>query len=174
MAAGPRRAGGPRGNPAAMFLQRRSELQLTDDQVKRLEALKDAPSVRTNEADLLRARADLLEATQGDGNLTKARAALDRMSALRNERMVAALKQRQDARGVLTAQQKTRLDNFRSERGARGGMRGQRGVRGERGARGPGAGQFRGQPRGNFRPGTPMVPGMNRGPARQGAPVPPL
>lgn len=111
-----------------MLLRMRSELQLTDDQVKKLEALQATPAPRTNEADLLRARADLLEATQGDGNLSKARAALDRMSALRNERMIAGLKQRQEARAVLTAEQKTRLDNWRGQR--QGQLRGGRAGRG--------------------------------------------
>jgi len=57
-----------------MVLRLRSELQLTDEQVRKLEALQDAPATAANGADLLRARADLLEATQGDGNLAKARA----------------------------------------------------------------------------------------------------
>jgi Spy/CpxP family protein refolding chaperone len=174
--AGDRRMGrGGRGNPAGMLLRMRSELQLTDEQVKRLEALQDAPAARANEDDLLRARADLLDATQGDGNLSKARTALDRMSALRNEQLMAGLKQRQEVRGVLTAQQKTRLDNMRRELRQRGAMRGQRGgargVRGGRG-RGPGVG---GMPfRGRRGPDGPLAPGMNGGRGRRGAPEAPV
>ncbi|GAB1343996.1 Spy/CpxP family protein refolding chaperone [Gemmatimonas sp.] len=159
-------ARGPRGNPAAMLLRMRSELELTDDQVKKLEALQDAPAPRANEADMLRARADLLEATQGDGNLSKARAALDRLSALRNERMLAGLKVRQDARAVLTAQQKTRLDNQRGQFRGRGAMRGERGQRGQRGMPGMMGGRGTGA-------NAPMPPAFNRGFRRQGAPVPP-
>jgi Spy/CpxP family protein refolding chaperone len=123
-----------RGNPATMMLRMRSELQLTEDQVKALEALQAAPAPRANEAEVLRARADLLEATQGDGNLSKARAALARLSGLRNERMIAGLKQRQEARAVLTAEQKTRLDNWRGQRRGRE-------LRGGQGARGFGVGR---------------------------------
>lgn len=123
-----RGARGGRANPAAMLLRLRAALELTDDQVKRLEALRDTPAPARNAADMLRARADLLEANQGDGNLTKARAALDRLSTLRNERLIAGLKQRQDARAVLTAQQKARLDNLRAARRGAGWARG-RGMR---------------------------------------------
>jgi Spy/CpxP family protein refolding chaperone len=162
-----------------MMLRMRSQLQLTDDQVRKLEALQAAPAPRANEADLLRARADLLEATQGDGNLSKARTALDRMSALRNERMVAGLRQRQEARAVLTAQQKTQLDNRRGQLRQRGMARGQRGQMGPRGqmtpggGRGTGPGAARGQFRGQFGPGAPMQPGTNRGGGRPGMPLPP-
>ena len=143
------RAGrGARGNPAAMLLRLRSELSLTDDQVKRLEALQKTPVPKSNASDLLRARADLMDAMQGDGNLPKARTALDRMSALRNERMIGGLKLRQDARAVLTAEQKTTLDNMRSAmRGkmrdnARQGLRdGRGGGRAGRGQRIPGGQQ---------------------------------
>lgn len=172
--AGSRGMRGQRGNPAATLLRLRSELQLTDDQVKKLETLQEMPVPSANEADLLRARADLLDATQGDGNLSKARAALDRMSALRNERMIGGLKQRQEARAVLTTAQKTRLDNLRSQLRGRGGARGQRGARMGRGGRGRGRGQ--GMP-GQFGPGG--GPGMGggmrgmRGGMGPGAPVPP-
>ncbi|AMW05861.1 hypothetical protein GEMMAAP_15815 [Gemmatimonas phototrophica] len=144
---GGRRAGGPegrpegRGNPAAMLLRMRSQLELTDEQVQKLQSLQNSAAPKINAADQLRARADLMEAMQGDGNMSKARAALDRMSAMRNERMIAGLKQRQEVRGVLTASQKTKLDNWQQQR--RGQMRQQmRGGRGQqrgmmRGGRGP-------------------------------------
>jgi len=185
-AAGPRReqAGG-RGHPARMVLRLRQQLQLTDEQVQKLQALQDAPAPRMNEADMLRARADLLEATQGDGNAARARAALDRLSALRNERLIAGLRQRQEARAVLTSAQKTRLDNLRSDlrrRGvARGMGRGDRALRGRGMGRGMGPATGRGMRSGmrpgmgpGMRPG--MRPGMGPGPRRgmgPGAPVPP-
>jgi Spy/CpxP family protein refolding chaperone len=165
---GGRRAGGPegrpegRGNPAAMLLRMRSQLELTDDQVKKLEALQNGAMPRVNEADQLRARADLMDAMQGDGNLSKARAALDRMSAMRNEQMIAGLKQRQDVRGVLTATQKTKLDNWQQQR--RGKMRQQM-----RGGRGPQRGMMRGNRGPNGQggrmqgPGGPFGPGGRRG-----------
>jgi Spy/CpxP family protein refolding chaperone len=152
----------PRGNPASMLLRMRSQLELTDDQVKKLEALQNSAAPKVNGADQLRARADLMDAMQGDGNLSKARAALDRMSALRNERMIAGLKQRQDVRGILTATQKTKLDNWQQQR--RGQMRQQlRGRAQDRGAmrggRGPmGQGRRMQGPPGQFGPGMPQPP----------------
>jgi len=137
------------GNPAAQMLRMRQQLALTDEQVRKLETLAKAEAPRANAADALRARADLMEATRGDGNLSAARAALDKMSRLRNEQIVAGLKQRQDARAVLTADQRRMVDNARQRAGQRvravakrdGAMR-QRALR-----RGRGMGQpFRGQP----------------------------
>lgn len=184
--AGPRRGpAGGRGHPAKMMLRLRQQLQLTDEQVQKLEALQDAPAPRVNGADMLRARADLLEATQGDGNAARARAALDRLSAFRNERLIAGLRQRQEARAVLTSAQKTRLDNLRSElrrRGvARGMGRGDRALRGRAmGARtgremGRGMGRGMGPAAGrgmrpDMRPGMAPRPRRGMGP---GAPVPP-
>ena len=51
-------AGAMRG-PASNLLRMRERLELTDDQVKRLEALQSAPRPQRNESDVLRARADL-------------------------------------------------------------------------------------------------------------------
>jgi len=130
---GERPGRGARGNPAAMLLRLRTALSLTDDQVKKLEALQSVAAPKSNASDLLRARADLM-----DGNLTKARAALDRMSALRNERVIGGLKLRQDARAVLNAEQRTTLDNMRKAmRGeARDKMRGTMRNNGRAGGRG--------------------------------------
>lgn len=119
------------GNTAAMLLRLRTQLSLTDDQVKRLEALRDAKSPTSNEADVLRARADLVEAMQGDGNLAAARTAMDKMNKLRTDRAIAQLKLRQDARAVLTAEQKAKLDQVRKAGSRRQtAMRGMRGMRG--------------------------------------------
>lgn len=131
------------GSPASALLRLRTQLTLTDDQVKRLEALQNANVPRRNQADELRARADLMDAMQGDGNLSAARAAMDRMHKVRTDRAVAQLKLRQDARAVLTADQKSKLDNMRAAMGDRR----QRMVAQGRGGFGPGAG------RGAFRPG---------------------
>ena len=170
---------GARGNPAAMLLRLRTPLQLSDDQVKRLEALQQAPAPRTNEADMLRARADLVDATQGDGNIGKARAALDRLSGLRNERLVAGLRQRQEARAILTAEQKTRLDNMRGAMRKSLRARGMRGARraGPAVGRGPfGPGQFNrgvpGGPRGGNRWARPGMPDRRPDGMTEGQPSP--
>ncbi len=115
------RRSGPGGSPAAMLLRMRTPLKLTDDQVKRLETLAAAPQPTRNEAAMLRARADLIDANAGDGDLARIRAALDKMSRLRNDHMLAQMKSRHDVRGVLTAAQTTTLDNLRGE--MRGEMR---------------------------------------------------
>lgn len=170
------------GNPAAQMLRLRQQLNLTDEQVRRLETLAKADVPRRNSADVLRARADLMEAMQGDGNLSAARSALDKMSRLRNEQLVAGLRQRQEARAVLTVDQRRIVDNARQRVRAVAGrerlMRqrgiGQRNVdprgfdqRGLRGGRGMGPG-FRGQPmRGPQFQGQPGW-GPQRGPQFQG------
>lgn len=100
------------GSPATRLLRLRSSLNLTDEQVQRLENLQKAGSPSLNRAEMLRAQADLLEATRGEVNLAAARKAMDRMSAVRNDQAIAALKARQDARAVLTADQKARYDNM--------------------------------------------------------------
>ncbi len=110
-------------NAASGLLRMRSQLELTDDQVKRLEAMGSAVRPPRNESDVLRAQADLMDATRGDGNINAARAALERMSRVRNEEVLAGMKARQDARNVLTAAQKSRLDNFRMQADGRAGMR---------------------------------------------------
>jgi len=155
-----RGAGGPRGNAAAMLLRLRGPLALTDDQVKRLEVLAAAGAPKGNASEMLRTRADLMDALQGDGNLVAARTALDKMSRLRNDRMIAGFKQRQEARAVLTAEQKRTLDNLREGARDRGG----RGARGARGRRGPDA--ARGvRPGGGLPPRGPLGP---QGPGGRG------
>lgn len=133
--------------PAAGILRLRGYLSLSDDQVKRLEGLNQASVPGVDVAEMLRARADLLEANKGDGNLNAARAAMDRMNKLRTDRAVAQLKLRQDARAVLTAEQKARLDNL----GAR--QRGMVAGRGQGAAWGRGNAMPGGM-RGGQRPGS--------------------
>lgn len=161
--------GGARGNPAAMLLRMRSQLNLTDDQAKKLEALQNSASPKPNASDRLRAQADLMDAMQGDGNLAKARTALDRMSALRNEQTIAALRQRQEVRAVLTTAQKSTLDNLRQQRAEkvrRGRGQGGRGLnrgQGPRGRGGPGMGADGMRGRGMGGPGM-GGPGMGQPP----------
>ncbi len=129
-----------------MLLSLRGPLELTADQVKQLEGMQAAPRGQRNGSDALRARADMMDAMRGDGDLTKARAALDKMSRGRNDAVIARLKERQDVRNVLTTAQKAKLDNMRGNR--RGMMRGRmrQGMRQGMEARmrmqrGPGMGQ---------------------------------
>ena len=147
-----------------MLLRARTQLELTDDQVTRLERLAAAPAPKSNATDMMRAQADLLDATQGDGNLAGARAALDKLSRLRNDQMLARIKSQQDVRAVLTPAQKITVDNMRQGGMRHGGMR-RGGPRQGRGQMGPGMHQGRG----------PMGPGMRRGgDSPDSAPVSPV
>lgn len=128
-----------RGLPAARVLQMRGALALSDDQIKRLETL--AASQRTtlepNRGAMLRARADMADAMKGEGNLEAARAALDKMSRLHNDEVIAHLKAMQDTRAVLTAEQR---DTMRAmmPMGMRMGMH-HPGAGGPNGMGGPGS-----------------------------------
>jgi Spy/CpxP family protein refolding chaperone len=171
-----------------MLLRARTQLELTDDQVKRLEALAAAPAPKSSASDMMRAKADLLDATQGDGNLAGARAALDKLSRLRNDQLLARIKSQQEVRAVLTPMQRTKVDNVRRQlrnrmganrqRGMRqggmrqGGMR-QGGMRQERGQMGPG--MMPGMMPGNPQAPQGRMPRMRRGGDMPNAapPVPP-
>ena len=199
---GPRRApalgqagvSAPRGPDASpggdgevgRLLRARRRLELTDDQVKKLEAMAAAPRPETNRSDMMRAQADMMDAMKGDGNLAGVRSALDKMSRLRNDQAIARLKVRQDMRGVLTATQKVTLDRLRGDRGTQMGARRSRGgpdMRNRRGGRakqmrpgfnrgGPPLGQRFNQGKrrpGQMGPGSPMGPGaMGPGPMGPG------
>jgi Spy/CpxP family protein refolding chaperone len=147
---------GPRvgGAPAGMILGQRERLQLTDEQVRRLEALATTQreALRPNEPAAMRARADLMEAMQRD-NIEGARTALDRISRLRNDQVIAQMRARKEARDVLTAEQRTRLDD------TRGGA-----MRRMRPAAGPGRGFRDGAVRERARMRTPARPRSNRRP----------
>ena len=145
------RRGEGRLHPAAMLLRARTQLELSDDQVKRLEALAAAPAPKSNASDMMRARADLLDATQGDGNLAGARAALDKLSRLRNDQLLARIKTQQEVRAVLTPTQRAKVDNMRRQLRNRVGANRQRGMR-----------------PGGMRPGGMRQGGMRQGGMRQG------
>ena len=146
---GPEARGGEgRLHPAAMLLRARTQLGLTAEQVTRLEVLAAAPAPKSNASDMMRARADLLDATQGDGNLAGARAALDKLSRLRNDQLLAWIKTQQEVRAVLTPTQRAKVDNMRRQLRNRLGASRQGGMRpsgmplggmrrGGRGGRGP-------------------------------------
>jgi Spy/CpxP family protein refolding chaperone len=171
------------GTPGAMPLERlKARLNLTDDQVKKIEALRTAQANRpSREPDVLRAQADLMQAMQGNGDLAAARKAMDRMNAVRTDAMIARLEQRQALLGILTAEQRTQFAAMRGMRGDRGmrmgmgrgmggGHRMDRGVGrgrmgpGMMGGRGPGAGRDFG-PRGDRRS---MPPALRRPPGAPG------
>ena len=140
------RRGEGRLHPAAMLLRARTQLALTAEQVTRLEAMQSAPRPRVNRAELMRARASLLDATQGDGNLTEARAALDKLSRVRHEPLLAMMKMRQEVRAVLTPAQQRMVDNMNQRRSNE--MR---------------AARRRGMGTGGMRPGGMPLGGMRRG-----------
>ena len=185
------RGGRGAGHPAAMLLRARQQLELTDEQVKRLEALASAPAPKSNASDRMRAQADLLDATQGDGNLAGARAALDKLSRMRNDQLLARIKTQQDVRAVLTPVQRAKIDNRRQQLRNRAGANRPRGMRqdgmrkdgmrqdGKRqgGKRQGGMRQGRGQMGPGMMPGNPpgQMPRMRRGGGTPDAapPVPP-
>ncbi len=156
--------------PAARLLRMREVLSLTDDQVSRLEALARKQQARPtpHAADVLRARADLLQATEGEIDVGAARAALERMSKLRIDAAVAGLQAAKDARAILTPEQRTRMQGverrmmarFRAMRRGGNGDRGGSGFGGRAGGRGMMPGMLPGMGRGMM-PG--MMPGMGRG-----------
>ena len=155
------------GSPASHLLRMREQLELTDDQVKKLEALQSSPQPTLNESEMLRARADLMDATKGDVSLEKARAAFDRMARVQTDAQIAQLKSRQELRNVLTLPQRTQFDAMsRTMRDRRGDAR--RGRLNQRSGQMRGQ-QFRrqgpGQARGQFDPGVGqgMGPGMRQG-----------
>ena len=76
---GPAEFGMRRGSPASNLLRLRQQLELTDEQVKRLETLQQAAPPEPKASEMLRAQADLMDATKGDISLEKARAAFDRL-----------------------------------------------------------------------------------------------
>ncbi|MFN8875723.1 MAG: Spy/CpxP family protein refolding chaperone [Gemmatimonadota bacterium] len=153
VAQGPDAAAPPIGRgPAAALLAARGPLGLTAEQVTRLEALaaSQARAMPGNPGDMLRARADLLDAMKGEGDAAMLRKAMERMHQLRMDRALATLKARQEARTILTADQRAKADAFRANRRMRGGMRGgmrdgmRDGMRGSGRALGPGRGPGRG------------------------------
>jgi Spy/CpxP family protein refolding chaperone len=162
------------GQPGMLPLERlRTQLELTDEQVKKLQALRSTQAAKpSREPDLLRARADLMQAMQGTGDLAAARKAIERMNALRTDGMMSRLEQRQAMLGILTSEQRTKLSTMRRMRGGRGmrmyGGREWRGM-GPMGRRG-GMGRMDG--RGGGAPGMGgrgmMGPGM-RGPRGESA-----
>lgn len=124
-------------SPAAALLRQRERLALTAEQTARLETLAVAQreALAVSPSQRLRLRADLMDATGRNANPTAARAALDKMSAERNTRIVAAMQAREQARAVLTPAQ---LSTIEHAGGARRGMRaGKADARRGGAARGP-------------------------------------
>ncbi len=111
------------GGPASQLLRARRQLDLTNEQVKALEALASAATPMNNRSDMMRAQADMMDATKGDGNIAAARSALEKMSRLRNDEAIARLKSRQDMRAVLTPTQKAQFDRMSVRTGTRMGKR---------------------------------------------------
>ena len=154
------------GGPGMDLIRMREQLELSDEQVKKLDALQSAARPQLNQADMLRAQADLMDATKGDVNVDKARGAFERMARLRTDVQVSQLKLRQDARNVLTPAQRTKADAMRaSARDRRGGVMRNGGMR--NGGMRNGGVRNGGIRRGGMRPGG-MRPGGMQGPDRRG------
>ncbi len=142
--------------PAAALLRLRTQLELSDEQVQRLEALAatQRSALKPSPSQQMRLRADLMDAMAGDGNPQAARAALDKLSALQNERVVLAMNARKEARAVLTPAQRTKAEARRGP-----GNRMRPGARGQRGDRvGDRAGDRAGDRRGPRASGRPQRP----------------
>ena len=154
------------GHPAAAFLRARTQLELTDGQVERLNELAASSAFKSNRTDMMRAQADLLDATQGDGNYAGARAALDKLSRLRNDQMLARIKSHQDVRAVLTPVQKTKVDNMRQQMRNRLGASRQGGMR--QGKMRQGGMRQRGIRQDGMRQGGMRQRGIRQGGRRQG------
>jgi Spy/CpxP family protein refolding chaperone len=154
----------PPRSPAEMLLRQRDRLQLTDDQAKRLEALgaSQRDALKPNRASSLRAQADLADAEDRE-NLDAQRSALEKLSRIRIDREIAQRKSMQDARAVLTPEQRDRLPGLMigGMRGGRGGLGGGMMGRGRGFGRG-GAGMAPGRagPGGGMRPMLRMRPPM--------------
>lgn len=165
---------GPGGSPAAMLARLKQPLNLTDDQVKRLEALasQQRTALEPNVGAMLRARADLADARKGEGDIAATKKALEKLAALRIDQQVAHLKAAQEARAILTADQREKLGGMRAAmrggmmRRMRGGPGGPMGMRRGMGPMGPGGMMGPGGPQGQFRGRGPQGPGM--GPGRPG------
>lgn len=157
----PRMAMPPGGTPAQRLLALRTQLALTDDQVARLQQLATTQhqALVPPLPAMLRARADLIDAMEKD-NLDAAHAAMERMARLRTDAAFARLKAGSDARNVLTAEQKARLQQVQVARRGQMGARGARGMGSMRGMRN-GMGMHRGLGMGT---GMGMGSGMGMGP----------
>lgn len=112
-----------RSGPAAKLLRLRERLNLSDEQVKQLESMNANRAGQLDRAAMMRARADLVEARRGDGNLDKVKAAYERIARLRTDFQVAQLKARQDARQVLNAEQRSQVDQLSKRLDRRPGRR---------------------------------------------------
>lgn len=145
-----RRADGG-GSPAAMILNQREKLGLTDDQVNRLETLKAAfAATEPAQADLIKLRQELATASQGEANISAARAAMNKINEATTNAMVARLEAHNKARAVLNADQQAQFDATEARRPMGGMMMGMGGP----GGGPPGAGG-RGGRRGGPPPTTP-------------------
>lgn len=140
---GPGMMMGRGGSPAAMLAHMKTPLNLSDDQVKRLEALAatQKAALQPNEGAMLRARADLADARKGEGDLPLTRKALEKLAALRVDGAIAHLKAMQEARAILTAEQRDKLPTMRGRMGGRGFHGGHAGAGAHHGWGGPGGGQ---------------------------------
>ena len=97
--------------PAAMMINDKDQLGLTDDQVAQLQAMEMAnASAPMPLGDLLQIRRELQTASAGEANLDAVRAAMDKMGKLQSDMLVARLDARNKARAILSADQQVKFD----------------------------------------------------------------
>lgn len=143
---------GPRGAGVEALLRQREALELTDQQVARLNTLRleHLQAAQTDQAERLRIRSDV---AAGERTAAEAREALHEARDRAHERRDAL---RVELQGLLTEAQQTRLQELRQQRRAEraDGRRGERGDRPRLRDRRPGQGDgIPGRP-GRQRPGS--------------------
>lgn len=95
----------------ALLICHRKMLKLSDDQVRRLEAVMagEQKAVAKTSGDRLRAAADLVDAINNNINLDQARAAMNRLGQLRTEAVIAHLWAWKESQKILTSEQKEKI-----------------------------------------------------------------
>lgn len=122
------RGPGMRGGPGhhqpgpGMLLRFSDELDLTEEQVDRLETLQTqfSKDMIDRRAEAKKARIELRSLMRGDAPESEVEAAIDNVTRLRGENMKTRYRHRQQIESVLTEQQLEQLEEMRRE-GPRGG-----------------------------------------------------
>jgi Spy/CpxP family protein refolding chaperone len=100
------------GAGAARLLSQRAELELTAEQVQRLEALAAAAAEakHAGHAEMMQSQQALRQAAEGDA--AAVRGAVDGVAKAHADRLLQDLRRQQEARAVLTAAQRAKLDEL--------------------------------------------------------------
>lgn len=126
-----------------MLLRFSDELDLTEEQVERLETLQTqfSKDMIDRRAEAKKARIELRSLMRGDASESEVEAAIDNVTRLRGENMKTRFRHRQEIESILTEEQLDELKEMRRE-GPRGGdcPKGRRGGFREAPGGGPGYG----------------------------------